>query len=103
MAWSWSHTAEAYRNAEANLYEIDTETLQEIYAEWCAHRADAADSDFSEEHYTAALDEARKLDNETLAVFIWERASEQATCDNGGWNAWLYPYGCHTVSFDLED
>jgi len=40
-----------------------------------------------------------------LADFIWEQASEYATCDNGGFNAWMCPSGCgcHCVSFSPPD
>ncbi len=35
---------------------------------------------------------------------IWQYASEDLrTCDNGGYNAWMCPWGCHTVSFDGPD
>lgn len=103
MAWSWSHAQEAYVAAEQNLRELDKETLEVIYAEWRAARKHGATDpiDFDERKYNRALKYAKEQDAETLADFIWEKASEQATCDNGGFNAWLCPYGCgcHTVSF----
>ena len=106
MAWSWSHAQEAYVTAEQNLRQLDKETLEIIYAEWRAAQGkggviDPIDADFNERKYHRALKYAQELPAETLADFIWEKASEQATCDNGGWNAWLCPYGCgcHTVSF----
>ena len=36
MAWSWSHSQEAYENARENLSELDKETLEIIFAEWRA-------------------------------------------------------------------
>jgi len=29
--------------------------------------------------------------------------ADQQHCDNGGWNCWLCPSGCHTVPFDFPD
>ena len=36
MAWSWSHSQEAYENARENLSTLDRETLEIIFAEWRA-------------------------------------------------------------------
>lgn len=104
MAWSWSHTNEAYANAQANLEELPLETLRVIEAEWRARRTDEFgwNSEFSVAKYNKAM-AAIKRENysaQILAESIWEKASEQATCDNGGYNAWMCPFGCHTVSFD---
>lgn len=40
MAWSWSHTDEAYAAAESNLRAMPVETLREIWAEWLATDTD---------------------------------------------------------------
>jgi len=108
MAWSWSHTSEAYDNASANLLALDHATLVEIVTEWDAYRPDAEDADsegFSIEAHTAAhaADAYRDMCSDSIADLIWDRMSEQATCDNGGFNAWACPYGCHTVSFDRAE
>lgn len=107
MAWSWSHSDEAYEAAEANLRALPKEQLEIIYAEWRAAQGKGGiihDSDsFDERKYKRALAYAKTLDDESLADFIWGRASEAATCDNGGWNAWMCPSGCHTVSFSPPD
>lgn len=108
MAWSWSHTNEAYADAEANLRRLPKEELEVIFAEWRAAQEkggaiDRCHAAFNERKYNRALAYAKQLDDETLADFIWEKASEQATCDNGGWNAWTCPHGCHTVPFSPED
>ena len=34
MAWSWSHTQEAYENAQANTHGLSLKKLREIWAEW---------------------------------------------------------------------
>ena len=72
MAWSWSHSQEAYENARENLSTLDRETLEIIFAEWRAAQGKGGiihnHNDFN---------------------------------DNGGFNAWMCPSGCgcHCVSF----
>lgn len=102
MAWSWSHSQEAYANAQANLEELPLETLRVIEAEWRALMVPVETRTFSQSKYVRAIKaiEGENLSAEDLAADIWVSASEQATCDNGGYNAWMCPFGCHTVSFD---
>lgn len=112
MAWEWSHAPEAYAYAETQLRALDKDTLASIYAEWRAHAA-ASDADnphgshdgFCEETYERILREAATMTDEALADDIWTRADEQRTCTNGGWKAWLCPYGCgcHMVAFSDDD
>ncbi len=114
MAWSWSHTEEAYANAEHNLRALSKETLEIIYAEWCAAQGkhgdvDTTDPAFNERKYARALKHAKTLEVDVLADFVWERAEALATCGSGGFEAWMCPHGCgpHCVSFshplDFED
>jgi hypothetical protein len=109
MAWSWSHTQEAYRDAERNLIELDDSTAAMIFAEWKAKDSrDEYAGGFNTIKYIKGMMKAvnliRRGFREGVDRFIWEAASEKATCDNGGFNAWLCPYGCgsHTVPFDRE-
>ena len=114
MAWSWSHTEQAYADAYDNLGELPVETLREIWAEWLAtdtgfSHPDADYSGFSPSLYEQALATGHKEwedpeASHVLPDLIWEQASEQATCDNGGFNAWMCPHGCgpHCVTFDRE-
>jgi hypothetical protein len=106
MAWSWSHTQQAYSDARENLFKLDRETLEIIFAEWRAAQEkhgmiDPVSPAFNERKYERALKHAKTLDPDTLVDFIWEKASEFATCDNGGLEAWMCPQGCgpHCVSF----
>lgn len=102
MVWSWSHTNEAYDNAEQNVRSQSREWLEVVYAEWEARIGDS--DDMNQRKYDRALKKAKTLDDETLADYIWEKMSEQANCENGGFQAWACPYGCgpHLVSFDKE-
>lgn len=110
MAWEWSHAHKAYAAAYANLHSMAIEDLRVIWAEWRAacvgHSDDEPEANFCARCYAAALAEAQTIESaETLADDIWSRASGLATCDNGGFNAWVCPYGCgcHLVSFDREE
>lgn len=102
MAWSWSHSNEAYENAYNNLNNLDRDDLVEIATEW-----DCFDAEESDDDSIFDWDIGRKkyavYTQEILVNRIWERMSEQSICDNGGFNAWCCPYGCHTVSFDEEN
>lgn len=121
MAWSWSHTTEAYENAQRNLEDLPKEELDVIYAEWVAWkrghaiaRAEAeAEGDeyneyvheaFDESAYNSALKSAQMESRSGMIVkIVWPYVEEFATCDNGGFNAWVCPYGCHTVPFDRNE
>jgi hypothetical protein len=102
MAWSWSHAAEAYDDAHANLREETLHFLQVAYAEILSHHPEhplAESEGFVEAYYKTNLEAAKRLTREELIDAIWSFAEEDQTCDNGGWNAWVCPYGCHTVPF----
>lgn len=107
MAWSWSHTAEAYYHARCNLERMDREDLEIIFAEWRAAQGKGGvieDTEyFNMKRYDRALRYAKSLPGDILVDFIWERAEQFATCDNGGWRLWMCPSGCHTVSPDCEE
>lgn len=126
MAWSWSHTQEAYDNARRNLEELPREELEIIYAEWQAclkeneyqKRIWELDVEFSkttfsapefdnnawcQDNYDIAIDAAKDLAADVLVDQIWGWAESQAVCDNGGFNAWMCPTGCHRVPFDYEE
>ena len=102
MSWSWSHTNEAYEIARINLAGMARKKLEIIWAEWQAYTNRVDDPGaFNEEKYKAALKVAKKAPVECLINEIWEKASELATCTNGGWEAWMCPFGCgcHMVPF----
>jgi hypothetical protein len=100
MAWSWSHTQDAYANAYANVRKLDRKALVTIFAEWQAYGPGNETNDFDEQAYGKAIKNSSIMSDEQLQEHVWERMSEHATCDNGGFNAWACPYGCHTVPFD---
>ena len=104
MAWSWSHTQDAYENACENVHNNDREWLEVAFAEWHACKSPSEDSEkFNQRKYNTALRRAKRLPTDVLADYIWERMSEYATCTNGGFEAYACPYGCHLVSFGHEE
>lgn len=100
MAWSWSHTPEAYANAEANFRALPREELLVIWKEWQATTISEESfsiPEFHEKRYARLTGAGRSA--EDLADYCWPRIEEFATCTNGGWQAWVCPYGCHMVPF----
>lgn len=103
MAWEWSHTDEGISNALDNLAQQQTDWLAECLAEWQASRINDAGQHYLRlNRWDKNLAYAKRLPDDTLINGIWERASELKTCDNGGFDAWMCPYGCHTVSFSCD-
>jgi hypothetical protein len=104
MAWSWGHSPEAYAQAYLNLEKFDLKELRVIWAEWkgCEDR-DGVAPDLVMQKYNRALKDCIRFDfhKDTLQDEIWGFMSEQATCENGGFEAWGCPFGCgcHLVSF----
>jgi len=99
MSWEWSHSVEAYENAKRNLEKLDEDTLHIIAVEWFAYefaRGSDTPSKYDFDKAQEIVDNSRNLD---FCEFIWEKMEQLALCDNGGWNAWACPFGCHTVSF----
>jgi hypothetical protein len=131
MSWTWSVGTEAAHYANRKLHAMAQKHIFVIWAEWKTYqkaqeeareeaRAEAEENDwpeptqgipsqdFDQEYYKEQLKEAKaikgRVGKEALADDIWKWASEQRTCDNGGWNAWMCPYGCspHCVPFSNE-
>lgn len=110
MAWNWSHTQQAYDNAYKNLSELPNDDLIIIWSEIKSYNLNEYNLiSFDEDLYNEKIKECKQIINnlsgnmEPIIDDIWQFASEELrTCDNGGFNAWLCPYGCHTVSFDYK-
>ena len=116
MVWQWSHTSEGIEAVRENIAKLTTDQLCELYAEWKAFDADIQDqqkddpdftednvvnpgSYFDEEVYKKELEFAKQAGcPDIFAAYIFDRASAYQTCDNGGFNAYVSPYGT-TVSF----
>lgn len=107
MTWEWSHTLEAYDDARKNLEELPREVLEVIYSEWIAsYRGPYSRTELHERKYQQTLHgRAKRLTDAQLIEFIWQRASEQRDCTNGGHMAHLCPFGCscHAVPFTYAD
>lgn len=101
MTWEWSHTAEAYSNAYAQLCQQSDEWLAECAAEWAMHNlADGKRTKTGIFHYaySATLKRIREHDHRNIVIAdIWEMASEDARCTNGGHSLHMCPYECHSV------
>lgn len=118
MAWSWSHTNEAYAAVEEQLNDKanaanngDTEVaewLEIVWSEWIASdwREDRVKTDLDLKKYERSVTRAKRqgteLGYEKLTADIWNWSSELATCTNGGWDAWVCPFGCHLIPFSVE-
>ena len=118
MAWSWSHTDEAYAEIEQQIHEKadaanngDQEAsgwLQVVWSEWVASnwKKDRVTTDLDLRKYERATARAKRqgeeLGYDKLATDIWNWSSELATCTNGGGNAWCCPFGCHLIPFTVE-
>ncbi|WP_417737726.1 hypothetical protein [Rosistilla oblonga] len=118
MAWSWSHTDEAYAAVEEQIQlkaeaanNGDTEAaewLQTVWSEFIASdwREDRVTTDLDLRKYERAIARAKRqgadLGYDKLAADIWNWSSQLATCTNGGGNAWCCPFGCHLIPFTVE-
>lgn len=111
MTWEWSNAPEAYRDAELNLRDLPIETLIVIAAEWKAAYKDGYNYELSSPRYHRIWRKLTKdaylgrITAEELADMIWPMAEELAECSNGGWEAYLCPFGCgcHQVPFDRAE
>jgi len=100
MTWEWSHTQEAYDYVEDQIWRMDKETLQTIWAEWqMYHYCDQDMYAWHDQAYAVFVWLANRMLREQLAEVIWSGAHVQRLCTNGGWEAWVCPYGCHLVPF----
>ena len=118
MAWSWSHTDEAYAAVEEQLNNKadaanngDTEAaewIQVVWAEWVASNWEdnLIMSDLDLKKYERCLVRAKRQGESVgygkLVENIWEWTSELAACTNGGHEAYLCPHGCHLLPFNVE-
>ena len=103
MAWSWSHSVEAYADARANLDELPHATLVTIWAEWRCWDGEYVMPQLRDDlDYDAQERVADELPDDVLADAIWDKSEEYARCDNGGFNAHVCPFGCHTVPFSRD-
>jgi hypothetical protein len=98
MTWEWSHTPEAYADAEQNLRNLPIDELRIIWAEWCAASRDEWGNwdcnEFDSYAFHKYLNHAEGLSAEALVRDIWDRASELRSCTNGG-----HLYGIEQASY----
>ncbi len=101
MTMSWSHTSEAYENAELNLHDLPMEDLIIIAAEWDAKDGNSIDVEKYKNRVQQLQAEysADRLDSYQIAAWIWEQAVERERCTNDFGEAYMCPFRCHMVSF----
>ncbi len=103
MSWEWSHAPAAYVYARKNLGKLSKKKLNIIYAEIHSANVDEygnvseSTSDMDIDEYNIKLKKAKTLQKDVLVDFIWDFMEKFRTCDNGGFNAYCCPFGCHTV------
>ena len=119
MTWNWSHTQEAYDNVyynisqlsfRENLAKLPLETLREIAAEIKTYQITKKVGKVEPTGYwnealynkVLASNFFSMINKEELVHFIYEFAVELNECTDGGHEASVCPYGCHTVSFSRE-
>lgn len=124
MTWNWSHTQEAYDNVYYNISQLSLETLKEIatpfilrlkaaeiktYQDMLAQRPERVIEGLSDrenlwhpELHNSYLEKVNNLPADILADLIYKFASEQAESTNRGYEAYVCPYGCHSVSFSRD-
>ena len=98
--YEWSHSHEAYANAERNLQFFPIEILREMYAEW---KANSKNDKFNERKYKIALNKLvrENTPKDLIVEFLWEKISDYRTCGDGFFNAYGCPAGCypHQIPF----
>lgn len=108
MAWSLSHTTEAYINARKNieyLVENDLDRMIEAYTEISLYHAGIEYNtvyfnNLYRDIESFVMSGRLSLDSLASAIADWS-LYDYRTTDNGGWNLYICPDGCHTVPFDL--
>lgn len=105
MSWEWSHAPEAYEAARKNLAKKLKWELRVMWSEIEVAEKDedgfyiTNSSGLDLKLYGKKLVESRNILKKDLIERIWKFMEEFRTCDNGGFNAYCCPYGCHMVSF----
>ena len=90
-------------------WQDEPATLLEILGEWRMHDRhagnDAAWADQWPVVHAWCSDDGRRQAQGVHRGGNLAACLRQKTCDNGGWNAWMCPYGCHPhcVDFGPED
>lgn len=110
MAWSWSYSSDGIEAIRDAINRQDRDWLEICWAENTAAQpvvgeetgevdpCSKPDLDLTE--YNRALAVARTLPVDVLCDAIFDFACNIATCNNGAFEAWCCPWGCHTVALD---
>jgi hypothetical protein len=121
MTWEWSHTQARYDYVRDSISNLAIDKLKVIWAEIMTYkeclenhnaelRAEGEeeilhpinkgsyfDNDIYDKHLNSNVLSDKSSDD--IAEEIWRFAAWQSECDNGGFNAYICPYKCHTLPF----
>lgn len=104
--WSWSYSNEGIDLIMKGIENEPLHDLEVAYAEFEAYRLKDRPNvkhEFNSAAYRRALKQARLIaetGEDILVSAIQSRAQEFSGSDNGGWNAYYCPYGCHTINLN---
>ena len=119
MVMQWSHTQEAYDYAKKQLDHLTITEIIRIVAEWRQLEIDSLKHPIGKYNYSITFNPNEyKLHEQCIREkilitkglfllamlegyidYIWRMASKQRTACSTANEAWVCPYGCHTVSF----
>ena len=100
MAWDLMGGVESLEGAWLNLLDLPLNDLREIYVEWKANGG--GDESYNEQVYDESLLLAQSMTSREMATGIWLIAGDRGRCNDRGDEAWICPFGCHTVAFDRD-
>ena len=103
MTWEISHTAEAWQNAQHNLFHMDRENLIAAITDDKFEYVEHVGSIENASRAANALRERiKELPQEALVDLALENIHEHMNCSNGGWEFYIDREGYWTVSIDED-
>lgn len=105
MTWKWNHNQKALDIFRNTVDAWETSRKIEICSEWSAFYQQRGYDDYEEDDpnyfnevvYESSLSFWGNQNEDTLTDAIVASAEAHAVCDNGGFDLWACPYGCHRV------
>ena len=79
MAWSFSHTTEAYENLRANLHTLPLAELRELYAQWVSFEAGVAIAYISDPEFDIGSADCNPSNYDCKDLYDWIMADYNET------------------------